>query len=84
MPKKAKLKLNVRHGELKVGSVLHNAQGKMSHSSLLAQSIDGSNTSINMAYSDVIVNDWKNGTLSLKYVDDALLKNVQSFCFGLK
>ncbi|RNC86855.1 MAG: hypothetical protein ED556_05375 [Winogradskyella sp.] len=78
MPKKAKLKLNVRHGELKVGSVLHNAQGKMSHSSLLAQSIDGSNTSINMAYSNVLINDWKNGTLSLKYVDDALLKNVQS------
>lgn len=78
IPKKAKLKLNVRHGELKVASAVFNAEGNISHSSLLAQSIDGSTTSINTAYSDVFVKEWKNGTLGLKYVDNAILQNVQS------
>lgn len=78
MPKKAKLKLNVRHGELKIVSAILNATGNISHTNLLAKDIDGSDTSINVSYSDVLVNDWKNGTLGLKYVDNALIKNVQS------
>lgn len=78
MPKKAKLKLNVRHGELKVASAIHNAKGNLSHTTLLAKDIDGSDTSINVSYAKVLVDDWKNGVLNLKYVDDALLKNVQS------
>lgn len=77
MPKKAKLKLNVRHGELKIASLIQNAKGNLSHTTLLAQDIDGSDTSINASYSKVLVNDWKNGTLTLRYVEDALLKNVQ-------
>lgn len=78
MPKKAKLKLNVRHGELKLASVINNITGDLSHANLLAQNIDGRDTSINVSYSKVLVNDWKNGTLSLKYVDEALLENVQN------
>ncbi|WP_299114732.1 hypothetical protein [uncultured Winogradskyella sp.] len=78
MPKKAKLKLNVRHGELKIASAIHNAKGNLSHTNLLAKNIDGSDTSINVSYSSVLVSDWKNGTLGLNYVDDALLKNVQN------
>ena len=78
MPKKAKLKLNVRHGDLKIVSAILNATGNISHTNLLAKDIDGSDTSINVSYSDVLVNDWKNGTLGLKYVDNALIKNVQS------
>ena len=76
MPKKAKLKMNVRHGELKLSSVIYNSQGQLSHTNLLAESIDGSSTSINASYASVLVNDWKKGSLSLKYVDDALLKNA--------
>ncbi|MFD1064112.1 hypothetical protein ACFQ1Q_12715 [Winogradskyella litorisediminis] len=78
MPKKAKLKLNVRHGELKIATAVHNAKGDLSYTDLLAQNIDGSDTSINVSYSKVLVNDWRNGTLSLKYVDNAVLKSVQS------
>lgn len=77
IPKKAKLKTNIRHGELKLSSVLYNMEGEISHSSLLAESIDGSETSINTSYSDVLINNWLNGTLGLKFVDNALLKNVQ-------
>jgi hypothetical protein len=78
MPKKAKLKMNVRHGELKLSSVIYNSEGQLSHTNLIAQSIDGGSTSINASYSSVLVDDWKNGSLSLKYVDDALLKNVNA------
>lgn len=78
MPKKAKLKLNVRHGELKIASVLNNVTGDLSYTNLLAQNIDGRDTSINVSYSKVLVNDWRNGTLSLKYVDEVLLENVKN------
>ena len=62
---------------VKLSSVLYNMEGEISHSSLLAESIDGSETSINTSYSDVLINNWLNGTLGLKFVDSALLKNAQ-------
>ncbi len=77
MPKEAKLKVDVRHGELKFASVIHNLRAYLTHSSLLADRIDGSATSINASYSPVLVNHWDEGELTLKYVDNALLKNVK-------
>ncbi len=76
MPKKAKLNMNVRHGELKIGSVIHNLKGDISHSILLANHIDGSETSINVAYSPVEIATWNLGQLNLKYVKDAHIENV--------
>ncbi|MCK0109001.1 DUF4097 domain-containing protein [Flavobacteriaceae bacterium S0825] len=78
MPKDTKLKVNVRHGELKFASVIHNLKADLSHSSLLAERIDGSTTSINASYSPILVNNWDEGELTLKYVDDVLLKNVKT------
>ncbi|MDT0557145.1 hypothetical protein RM697_00710 [Ichthyenterobacterium sp. W332] len=78
MPKEAKLNLNVRHGELKFSSVIYNLKADVSHSTLLAKSIDGNDTSINASYSSILVNDWKYGTLNLNYVEDALLKSVDA------
>lgn len=78
MPKGAKLNLNVRHGELKFSSVINNLKADLSHSTLLATSIDGNDTSINASYSSISVNEWKYGTLTLNYVDHALLKSVDA------
>ncbi len=78
MPKDAKLKLNVRHGELKIVSVIHNLKADLSHSTLLAENINGSNTSINASYSPVLVTNWNEGELKLNYVDNVLLKNVKA------
>lgn len=78
MPKDAKLNLNVRHGELKFSSVIYNLKAQLSHSTLLAKSIDGNDTSINASYSSISVEDWKYGTLNLNYVEDALLKSVNA------
>ena len=84
IPKKAKLKLNVRHGELKIASVLHNAQGDISHTFLVAEHIDGSDTSINVSYSPVVINTWTMGTLNLNYVDKAQIKNANNLVLNSK
>jgi len=76
MPKDAKLKVNVRHGELKFSSVIYNLKADLSHSTLLAENIDGSSTSINASYSPVIVTHWNLGELKLNYVQNAELKFV--------
>ena len=78
MPKKAKLKLNVKHGELKMVSVIHNPKGHIAHATLQADNINGSDTSINVSYSEIVVNDWNDGELKLNYVETAKLKNVSN------
>jgi hypothetical protein len=78
MPRDTKLKVNVRHGELKFASVIHNLKADLKHSSLLADVIDGSETSINASYTPVLVNKWNAGELTLRYVEDALLKQVNT------
>ena len=78
MPKDTKLKVNVRHGELKFASVIHNLKADLSHASLIAERVDGSNTSISASYSPVLVYNWDAGELRLNYVEDALLKNVKT------
>ncbi len=76
MPKDAKLKVNVRHGELKFANV-SNLKADLSHSKLTANSIDGGSTSINASYTNVKVKDWLNGDLKLNYVEDAKLNSVK-------
>lgn len=78
MPKDAKLKVNVRHGELKFTSVIYNLNADLEHSRLAANSIDGSRTSINASYSPVVVQNWNDGELKLNFVEDASLKQVKS------
>lgn len=76
IPKKAKLKMNVRHGELKISSVINNVKGDISHSYFLADNIDGGDTSINVSYSPLSINVWNNGSLNLKFVDKAEIKTA--------
>ncbi len=77
MPKKAKLKMNVRHGELKLSSLIENLKANLAHTSLIANHIDGSSTSINVSYSPVQVDLWSQGELNLKYVKDAHISNAK-------
>ncbi len=77
MPKDAELKVNVRHGKLKFASLIKNLKADLSHTDLLAVSIDGGNTSINAAYSSVFVKEWKAGELELDYVEDAIVQHVE-------
>ncbi|GGG53398.1 hypothetical protein [Bizionia arctica] len=76
MPKGAKLKVNVRYGELIMASAIHNLKADLSHTSLLANSIDGSQTSINASYSPVKISNWIMGELKLNYVENANINTV--------
>lgn len=76
MPKDAKLKMNVRHGELKFSSVINNLKGDVSYATLVADHIGGSKTSINVSYSPVLINSWDLGELKLNFVDKAQIKSV--------
>ena len=78
MPKDTKMKVNVRHGDLKFAAVINNLKADLSHSSLLAERIDGSETSINASYSPVLVSNWDAGELKIKYIEDVLLKKVKT------
>ncbi len=84
IPKKAKLKTNIRHGELKLSSVIYNMKGDISHSFLVAENIDGSDTSINVSYSPVIINTWNLGTLNLNFVDKAQIKTAKNLVLNSK
>ncbi|WP_299101000.1 hypothetical protein [uncultured Winogradskyella sp.] len=84
IPKKAKLKTDIRHGELKLSSVIHNMSGDISHSFLVAEHIDGSDTSINVSYSPVVIDTWNLGTLNLNFVDKAQIKNAKSLVLNSK
>ena len=74
MPKRAKLELNVKHGELKMASVINNPNVTISHGTLLANTIDGSDASINVLYSNATILDWKAGALKLNYADQTNIK----------
>lgn len=84
IPKKAKLKTNIRHGELKLSSVIHNMSGDVSHSYFVAEHIDGSNTSINVSYSPVVINTWDLGTLNLNFVDRAQITTAKNLVLNSK
>ena len=84
IPKKAKLKTNIRHGELKLSSVIYNLKGDISHSFLVAEHIDGSETSINVSYSPVVIDTWDIGTLNLNFVDKAQIKNAKHLVLNSK
>lgn len=77
MPKNAKLKVNVKHGELKFASNISNLKADLVHTKFTANSINGSSTSINASYAPVLVTDWNLGELNLNYVEDAKISNVK-------
>jgi len=76
MPKGTKTDINVRHGEVKMAEA-RNMKATLNYAKLSANSIDGGETLINAAYAPVYVNDWNDGVLELKYVDDCKINNVK-------
>ncbi|ULC58541.1 hypothetical protein MBM09_11490 [Flaviramulus sp. BrNp1-15] len=77
MPKGAKLKVNVRHGEIEFAANIDNLKADLSYSKFTAHSVNGGSTSINASYSPVYVTNWNLGELNLNYVKAAELKNVK-------
>lgn len=78
MPKGTKLDVDVRHGEIKMASVMKNLKATLNHSRLLAHTIDGEHTEIKTSYTPVKVDYWNNGALSVSYTKDVLLSEVNN------
>ncbi|MBS9461535.1 hypothetical protein KIM67_03875 [Flagellimonas sp. 389] len=76
MPKSIKLKMNVRHGEVKLAENAKNINASLSYASLLASTIDGDRTDIRASYSPVVVQNWNYGQLKTDYSDRVDLKEV--------
>jgi hypothetical protein len=77
MPKGTKTEVNVRYGELKMADA-YNIKATLNYASLIANSIDGGKSLINASYAPVSVNNWINGDLQLKFVEDCKLNNVKN------
>lgn len=76
MPKGARLKMNVRYGEVKLADNAINTRANLSYSSLLATTIDGRDTDIEVRYSPVTVERWNGGRLQTEYSDGVRLNEV--------
>jgi len=75
LPKGSKTDINVRYGEVKMADAW-NVKATLNYAKLTANSIDGGETLINAAYAPVYVNNWGNGMLDLKFVEDCKLNVV--------
>lgn len=78
MPEGAKLKINVRHGEVKLAENSENIRATLSHASLWANKVNGKETSIETSYAPVLVQNWNGGKLKVNYVREVDLENVNS------
>jgi hypothetical protein len=76
MPKGTKIKMNVRHGEVKLAGNTKNINARLTYSTLLAATIDGDETSITTSYSPVSVQNWNYGLLQADYSEHVDLKEV--------
>ncbi|WP_297704690.1 hypothetical protein [uncultured Eudoraea sp.] len=76
MPKSTKLKMNVRHGEVKLAENTRNMNATLSYARLLASTIDGEKTNIVASYSPVSVQRWNYGNLNINFSDEVALKDV--------
>tara|TARA_R110002049_G_scaffold306173_1_gene504168 strand:- start:1915 stop:3360 length:1446 start_codon:yes stop_codon:yes gene_type:complete len=77
MPKSATIKMNVRHGNVKLAENTKNMNANLSYASLLAATIDGTETFVNASYSPVVVNNWNDGYLEANYVKNLDLNEVR-------
>jgi len=78
MPKKAKLKLNVRHGEVTIAAVGENMDAKLSHAALYANVIEGADTTIETSYAPIHVTKWNEGALKVNFVENVDLQSVNN------
>ena len=78
MPRNAKLDLNLRYGELKLGEKTTNLKADLSHSNFTANIIEGDKTQVKVSYSPVNVNVWNYGVLKTNYVENCEIGKVKS------
>lgn len=76
LPKSTRIKMDVRHGEVKLAENTKDLNAILSHSSLWAATIDGQETNVSASYTPVSVQKWNYGQLSTAYSDEISLSEV--------
>ncbi|APQ18296.1 hypothetical protein [Maribacter hydrothermalis] len=76
LPKSTRIKMDVRHGEVKLAENTKNLNAKLSHSSLWALTIDGADTYVSASYTPVNVKKWNYGQLNTSYSEKISLSEV--------
>ncbi len=77
IPETARLDLDVRHGKVNLEGTTTNLEANLSHTPFTAEKIEGKHTQINLSYAPVKIENWENGLLSLRYIGDCNIENVQ-------
>jgi len=78
IPKKTKLKLNVRFGEVQLAGKAIDLKAQLSHSSLVANTIGGDKTNVEVSYSPVKIKEWDYGVLHTNYVQNVSIDKANS------
>lgn len=78
IPRKAKLHLNSRHGDVTLAGKSKDVRASLSHTIFTADVIDGQHTLIKASYSPVIVNTWQNGSLIVNYVKNCKIQKANA------
>ncbi|QLE00444.1 hypothetical protein HX109_02290 [Galbibacter sp. BG1] len=78
MPKGAKLKMNIRHGEVTLAENYSNINATLSYTRLHAPRVCGESSVIEASYSPVMVENWDKGELKANYVESVQLEQVKS------
>ena len=78
MPKSTTIRMNVRHGEVKMAGDTKNLNANLNHASLFAATIDGDNTKIVASYSPISVQHWNYGDLQVDYSEKVELQEVHN------
>lgn len=76
LPKSIKMKMNVRHGEVKLAQTTRNLKAILSYSNLSGNTIDGKETTITASYSPVRVQKWNYGNLNVDYAEYVTIDEV--------
>src|SRR5690606_3519252 len=76
LPKSTKIKMDVRHGEVKLAENTTDMNANLSYATLVASTIDGDKTYIDASYSPVSVQKWNYGRLKADYSENVTIKEV--------
>ena len=75
LPKKANIRLKVRHGEVRLADG-PSINATLSHAKLYGKTVQGKESVIKASYTPVSIDLWKQGQLSVDYVNKVSLKQV--------
>jgi hypothetical protein len=78
IPKDGQVKLNIRHGDVKLSGNVKNLRGELSHSTFHANQISGDLTNLKVAYTPVEIKQWDYGMLKASYVQNFNISKVGS------